>query len=31
MLVVPAPVVVAKPAPLGPFAMVAVLDEDELQ
>jgi len=31
MLVVPTPVVVAKPAPLGPFAMVATVDEDELQ
>ena len=31
MLVLPTPVVVAKPAPLGPFAMVATLEEDELQ
>ena len=30
-MVVPKPVVVAKPAPLGPFATVATLDEDELQ
>ncbi len=31
MFVVPTPVVVAKPAPFGPFAMVATLEEDELQ
>jgi len=31
MLVAPIPLVVAKPAPLGPLAMVATLDEDELQ
>lgn len=31
MAVLPTPLVVARPAPLGPLAMVATLEEDELQ
>jgi len=31
MEVVPTPLVVARPAPFGPLAIVATLDEEELQ
>lgn len=31
MEVVPTPLVVARPAPFGPLAMVATLDKEELQ